>query len=44
VALAADKKLKERSGKAFYVAELAESYGFTDVDGRVPQPPGRGQG
>jgi NAD(P)-dependent dehydrogenase (short-subunit alcohol dehydrogenase family) len=41
VALASDKSVPKRSGKAFYVAELAESYGFTDVDGRVPQPPGR---
>ncbi|HET6875055.1 MAG TPA: SDR family NAD(P)-dependent oxidoreductase [Acidimicrobiales bacterium] len=41
VALASDKSVSKRSGKAFYVAELAESYGFTDVDGRVPQPPGR---
>ncbi len=44
VALAADKGVKERSGKAFYVAELAESYGFTDIDGRLPQPPGRAGG
>lgn len=41
VALATDPKVRERSGKAFYVADLAGSYGFTDVDGRVPQPPGR---
>ena len=41
VALASDRNLKERSGRAFYVADLAASYGFTDVDGRVPQPPGR---
>lgn len=44
VALAADKGVSERSGKAFYVAELAESYGFTDIDGRVPQPPGLAEG
>ena len=33
----------ERSGKAFHVADLAEAYGFTDVDGRVPRTlmPGR---
>lgn len=40
VALATDPNVRERSGKAFFVAELAESYGFTDVDGRVPKPPG----
>lgn len=40
-ALAGDKAVSDRSGRAFYVAELAEAYGFTDVDGRVPQPPGR---
>lgn len=39
VALAADPAVLERSGRAFYVAELARSYGFTDVDGRVPEPP-----
>src|ERR1700722_6926483 len=35
----------ERSGKAFHVADLAESYGFTDIDGRIPrtQMPGRAQ-
>ena len=44
VALATDRGLPERSGKAFYVADLAEILGFTDVDGRVPQPPGRPTG
>ncbi len=38
VALAGDPGVKRRSGRAFYVADLAEDYGFTDVDGRVPQP------
>lgn len=38
VALAGDPEVAERSGRAFYVADLAESYGFTDVDGRRPQP------
>ena len=35
----------ERSGKAFHVADLAEAYGFTDIDGRIPrtQMPGRAQ-
>lgn len=41
VALATDETVRERTGKAFYVADLAEAYGFTDVDGRVPLPPGR---
>lgn len=41
VALAADQQVAERTGKAYYVADLAEAYGFTDVDGRVPLPPGR---
>lgn len=40
VALAADPERKKWSGRAVYVAELAERYGFTDIDGRVPQPPG----
>ncbi len=38
VALATDPDLTERSGRAFYVADLAESYGFTDIDGRRPKP------
>lgn len=38
VALAADPERAERSGRAFYVVDLAKSYGFTDVDGRVPEP------
>ena len=36
VALAADDQRAERSGRAWPVAELARAYGFTDVDGRVP--------
>jgi hypothetical protein len=33
----------ERSGRAFHVADLAEAYGFTDIDGRIPRTlmPGR---
>ncbi len=38
VALAGDPRVMERTGGAFPVAELARDYGFTDVDGRVPQP------
>lgn len=34
----ADDRLA-RSGKAHRVADLAEAYGFTDVDGRRPRPP-----
>ena len=33
-ALAADKTLMRRSGKAFHVGELARQYGFTDINGR----------
>jgi dehydrogenase/reductase SDR family protein 1 len=38
VALAADGRVLERSGRSFSVAALAREYGFTDVDGRVPEP------
>ena len=41
VALAGDGEVVGRSGRAYYVADLAAEYGFTDVDGRIPQPPGR---
>ncbi|MDO3648316.1 SDR family NAD(P)-dependent oxidoreductase [Nocardia mangyaensis] len=37
VALAADPDRLARTGKAWKVADLAEAYGFTDVDGRVPR-------
>ena len=36
VALAADPEVLRRSGRAFWLAELARDYGFTDVDGRIP--------
>src|SRR5262245_49440138 len=36
VALAADPEVMRRSGRAYWVAELARDYGFTDVDGRIP--------
>jgi NAD(P)-dependent dehydrogenase (short-subunit alcohol dehydrogenase family) len=36
-ALAADPDVLKRSGTAVAVADLADSYGFTDVDGRVPR-------
>jgi NAD(P)-dependent dehydrogenase (short-subunit alcohol dehydrogenase family) len=35
-ALAADPHAIERTGRALVVAELAEEYGFTDVDGKRP--------
>jgi dehydrogenase/reductase SDR family protein 1 len=38
-ALAADPKRERWSGESVYVADLADHYGFTDVDGRVPRPP-----
>ena len=37
VSLAADANVMAKSGRAFAVADLAREYGFTDVDGRVPQ-------
>lgn len=38
-ALAVDSSRMEWSGRAVYVADLADKYGFTDIDGRVPRPP-----
>ncbi|GAA5077411.1 SDR family NAD(P)-dependent oxidoreductase [Nocardia iowensis] len=37
VALATDPDRRSRTGSAWRVADLAESYAFTDVDGRVPR-------
>ncbi|WP_338762649.1 SDR family NAD(P)-dependent oxidoreductase [Nocardia vulneris] len=37
VALAADAERRTRTGSAWRVADLAQAYGFTDVDGRVPR-------
>jgi NAD(P)-dependent dehydrogenase (short-subunit alcohol dehydrogenase family) len=37
VALASDPRAVSRSGQAFAVADLAEAYGFTDIDGRIPR-------
>jgi NAD(P)-dependent dehydrogenase (short-subunit alcohol dehydrogenase family) len=37
-ALTGDARLMRRSGKAFYVGELAREYGFTDIDGRRVPP------
>ena len=38
-ALAADAKVLERSGRAIASRELADEYGFTDVDGSLPKGP-----
>ncbi|WP_433192543.1 SDR family NAD(P)-dependent oxidoreductase [Nocardia sp. CA-107356] len=37
VALAADPNRGNRSGSAWRIADLADEYGFTDIDGRVPR-------
>jgi dehydrogenase/reductase SDR family protein 1 len=36
VALATDDDPLRRSGQAFWVADLARDYGFTDIDGSIP--------
>jgi hypothetical protein len=36
-ALAADPNIMDRTGQVVVVAELAEEYGFTDVDGERPR-------
>ncbi|HPG24238.1 MAG: SDR family NAD(P)-dependent oxidoreductase [Spirochaetaceae bacterium] len=38
-ALACDPKVMEKSGRALISRELADEYGFTDVDGRLPAGP-----
>lgn len=38
VALAADLKIMDRSGAVLRVGDLAQEYGFTDIDGRVVPP------
>jgi NAD(P)-dependent dehydrogenase (short-subunit alcohol dehydrogenase family) len=38
VALAADARVLEKSGQVCTVGDLAREYGFTDVDGRQPEP------
>jgi len=37
VALATDPDRRTRTGKAWRVRDLADAYGFTDIDGRVPR-------
>jgi NAD(P)-dependent dehydrogenase (short-subunit alcohol dehydrogenase family) len=39
VALASDPKRMERSGRAWPSRDLADAYGFTDVDGTLPKGP-----
>jgi NAD(P)-dependent dehydrogenase (short-subunit alcohol dehydrogenase family) len=36
VALASDEQRMQRTGRAFWVKDLALDYGFTDVDGTIP--------
>jgi NAD(P)-dependent dehydrogenase (short-subunit alcohol dehydrogenase family) len=36
-ALASDPEVRKRSGSAVTIADLADAYGFTDVDGTVPR-------
>jgi len=36
VALASDADPMLRTGRAFWVADLAREYGFTDIDGKIP--------
>jgi len=36
VALASDSDPMKRTGQAFWVADLARDYGFTDIDGTIP--------
>jgi hypothetical protein len=35
-ALAADPEVRRKAGQVLFAADLAEEYGFTDVDGRRP--------
>jgi NAD(P)-dependent dehydrogenase (short-subunit alcohol dehydrogenase family) len=37
-ALAADPKVLEKTGRVLLVGDLAQEYGFTDIDGRVVPP------
>jgi hypothetical protein len=36
VALATDPNVIEQTGRVLYSAELANAYGFTDLDGNIP--------
>jgi NAD(P)-dependent dehydrogenase (short-subunit alcohol dehydrogenase family) len=37
VQLAADPEVAKRSGRCFRTTELAHAYGFTDIDGKIPE-------
>jgi NAD(P)-dependent dehydrogenase (short-subunit alcohol dehydrogenase family) len=37
VALASDPKVIRKSGELLFAADLADEYGFTDTDGKVPR-------
>jgi dehydrogenase/reductase SDR family member 1 len=37
VALASDPNVADRTGRVLVAAELAEEYGFTDIDGTQPR-------
>lgn len=39
VALAADPNVRKKAGLIHFAADLAREYGFTDIDGRVPDFP-----
>ena len=38
VALATDVDIMDKSGRVLIAAELAQQYGFTDIDGTQPTP------
>jgi NAD(P)-dependent dehydrogenase (short-subunit alcohol dehydrogenase family) len=38
VALATDAAIMEKTGSVLVAAELAQEYGFTDIDGKQPRP------
>ena len=38
VALASDADIMDKTGRVLIAAELAQDYGFTDVDGKQPRP------
>ena len=38
VALASDPNIMQKSGQTLTVGDLAQEYGFTDVDGKQPPP------
>jgi hypothetical protein len=37
-AIASDSQLMKKSGLTLIAAELAQEYGFTDIDGKQPRP------